>query len=183
MSNFEVTSEQYASEHMKFMGIAIDGDIDKFKSALLKKGYKLSDMNNIADPGQTFFEGIYENQKSNIIVAHDPDSKTVIGCSVVPDRVFSTKAEALNYLEKRKDAIVKEYGKAIVDLSGINTTTKVFVLGIRPSAYKEGTTGYLVGRVEFSISEEQIDAEGGKKTIFFPALTFSDIQNQNRYGM
>ncbi len=75
-----------AVEHMKFMGIPLDGTITQFQAKLAKKGvtHDVAGSKNLS-PGCRGFKGTFSGKKANIYVYYDTTSKVVYRAKAVID--------------------------------------------------------------------------------------------------
>ncbi len=90
------------AQHMTFMGIPINGNIDTFTAKLKGKGLKISKMNSSIGAGLRAFCGkYYGGYREPILVAYSPKSKTVFSVMVVFDGEF--------YYEDLKGNLSKKY--------------------------------------------------------------------------
>lgn len=88
-------------EHLTFMGIPIDGKINKFKRNLEKKGLRhYTTLNN-----HYIFKGSFAGDEANIFVMCDNKTKTVYGVGVTIDCVSHriAKEKYNNYVNDFKD--------------------------------------------------------------------------------
>lgn len=65
-------------EHMKFMGIDMNCDIDTFKEKLIQKGFQYENkLDDGKDASIFLIGGIFSGEKANLFVDYDRDSKLV----------------------------------------------------------------------------------------------------------
>jgi hypothetical protein len=75
--------QSYNNEHMKFMGIPLDGTINTFQSKLVAKGMTPNvSMNKILPIGGRAFDGYFAGYKATILVAYEKKTKVVYGAKV-----------------------------------------------------------------------------------------------------
>lgn len=86
------------SQHLKFMGIPIDGTINQFEQKLIAKGFKNErELNANIPMGQRAFSGIMAGYKVLIGVSYEPRSKTVYQIGVVFSRGSESTLDVLEY--------------------------------------------------------------------------------------
>ena len=72
-----------AQQHMKFMGIPLDGTIDNFAMKLKAKGVTYdAAKSKVAGQGCRIFNGMFMGQKAMISVLYNPKSKIVFSAAV-----------------------------------------------------------------------------------------------------
>lgn len=94
-----------AQQHMKFMGIPIDGTISEFQKKLETKGWKQNiEKSRKAEIGERWFDGIFFGENASMSVDYDPHTKVVYECS---SYIFTDK-EHINDLFKNILSGIKE---------------------------------------------------------------------------
>lgn len=69
------------AQHMKFMGIPLDGTIDSFQAKLAAKGIKPDKQYNATTPvGSRFFEGIFCGYQAEFYAYYNAKTKNVYRC-------------------------------------------------------------------------------------------------------
>ena len=63
------------AQHLKFMGIPIDGSINAFQTKLIRKGFRISDRSKYSPIGVRSFEGYFTNKKVEIVVFYNAKTK------------------------------------------------------------------------------------------------------------
>ena len=72
-----------AQQHMKFMGIPLDGTIDNFALKLKAKGVTYDTVKSkVAGPGCRIFNGMFMGEKATFVVFYNSKSKTVFSAVV-----------------------------------------------------------------------------------------------------
>lgn len=71
------------AQHIKFMGIPLDGTITNFTTKLQAKGITISPDNKKSDAGCRWFQGYFYGKDANIIVYYDADTKIVYRAKAV----------------------------------------------------------------------------------------------------
>lgn len=75
------------TNHIKFMGIPIDGTISTFEQKLISKGLKpIKDFNENSPSGDRYFNGVFAGYESVILVKYNPKTKIVYKVAVCIDR-------------------------------------------------------------------------------------------------
>lgn len=75
-----------SAQHMKFMGIPLDGTISSFTTKLQVKGVKISPYNKYASVGHRLFCGTFYGQKADIFVFYNPSTKIVYRAKALINR-------------------------------------------------------------------------------------------------
>lgn len=114
-----------AQEHMKFMGIPIDGDIEEFSAKLMEKEFTLKDdENNIfaEQAGIRYFDGCFFNTfPKNIIVGYDKRNDNCVwnvciefnvSSKVYNDKLFAELKKSLKEKYGTEKQVVKNGYKA-----------------------------------------------------------------------
>lgn len=110
-----VTVSAYA-EHFKFMGMPLDGHVDRFEKALLQKGFKpVPDEENAPT---RFYRGKFLSENNALVsVFPTPKSSTVYMAGVTFDNItFPGDTEAL--FNRLASAIEKKYEVSNKDVAG-----------------------------------------------------------------
>lgn len=71
------------AQHLKFMGIPIDGTITQFQQKLAAKGFTISPDNKHAGVGMRIFKGTFSGEKCNLYVYYNPTTKLVESTHVI----------------------------------------------------------------------------------------------------
>ena len=125
-----------AQQHMKFMGIPLDGTITTFTTKLQAKGVKISPNNSKSGAGCRWFVGSFFGQSAEIYVYYNPTTKIVYRAKAVieRDKFEQLKAEGviqdgmIPKLENAFDAIragVKQVIITKADAIGKNEGTTI----------------------------------------------------------
>ena len=115
-----------AQQHMKFMGIPLDGTIDNFAMKLKAKGitYDAAESKS-ADAGTRIFYGKFMGEKARFIVFYNYKSKIVFSAAVELNypTVESAHTPFVNLndqlQQKYPDATCKEYKRPDGDVDGL----------------------------------------------------------------
>ncbi len=101
-----------AQEHMKFMGIPLDGTIDNFALKLKAKGvtYDAARSKSLP-PGSKSYNGTFMGEKATFVVYFNTKSKVVFG--VMVDMPFSSTELAYTPFKNIAEQLLKKYPKAV----------------------------------------------------------------------
>ena len=86
---------QSESEHLKFMGIELDGTITEFQAKLLKKGVTIAPDSKLLPNGIRSFKGKFSGEEADIAVFYNPQDKTVYRAKVRIKRYGKDSIERL----------------------------------------------------------------------------------------
>ena len=80
-------AQSKSNQHLKFMGIPIDGSITNFQNKLIAKGFKYDKVGSQNIEGPTrIFKGQFAGESSQLFVYYDRDQKFVYSVGVCIDR-------------------------------------------------------------------------------------------------
>lgn len=103
-----------AQEHMKFMGIPLDGTIDNFALKLKAKGITYDAAKSRAmGPGGKFYNGTFMGEKATFMVFFNAKSRVVFGVSV--EMSYSSVELAFTPLKNIAEQLLKKYPKAVYE--------------------------------------------------------------------
>lgn len=145
-----ITMFSYA-QHLNFMGIPINGNINSFQTKIAQKGIKVSNRSKTAPAGVRIFEGYFANEKAEVIVFYNVKTKNVHHCRVAFDKVFETIDEVQTKLDYYKEILNQKYDGLTSDMidefkSNINYSIAV----VQPPIIEDAP---LLGFIELSIQE------------------------------
>ena len=86
---------QDSTEHLKFMGIELNGTIADFQKKLIAKGLTVSPQSKQYPAGMRSFDGTFSGEKAEIIVWFNPRSQEVYRAKAVIDRTGKDLVEQL----------------------------------------------------------------------------------------
>ena len=89
-------------EHLKFMGIQLNGTITDFQTKLLAKGLTVSPQSKQQPIGTRMFDGTFSGEKAQIIVWYNPRSKEVFRAKAIISRYGKDLVEQLKRSMERK---------------------------------------------------------------------------------
>lgn len=108
-------SSVFGQQHLKFMGIPLNGSINEFTSKLQRKGFTISPLNKYASVGTRILEGRFFDLLSDVRVFYVPTTKNVFSARAT--MYFSEKKTCTSIQEEIENIIeykyiyVKEAGK------------------------------------------------------------------------
>lgn len=99
------------TQHMKFMGIPLDGTISAFHQKLVAKGCKPNvEYNKIAPVGGRAFTGTFFGEKAKIFVYYNAKTKVVYRAKACIDR--SSEDDVIRKYNEVKSALEEKYPDA-----------------------------------------------------------------------
>jgi hypothetical protein len=110
---------QAQTEHLKFAGIPITGNIEQFQQQLLAKGFKQNTINKfeieeldgkLAPEGKRIYRGKFVNQKAKVKVFFDTKTKQVFRVQAYFTKLDENAAQVK--LEYYKGLLANKYGAA-----------------------------------------------------------------------
>ena len=103
-----------AQDHMKFMGIPLNGTIDNFTLKLKAKGVIYDAAKSKAlSPGSKFYNGLFMGEKATFVVFFNTKSKVVFG--VMVDLSYSSTELAYTPFKNIAEQLLKKYPKAVFE--------------------------------------------------------------------
>lgn len=160
---------QAQSEHLKFMGIPLDGKINDFQSQLLKKGCTLNEllMKYAKPKGCRHYDGSFAGNDAKIAVFFNEKTKKVYRAKAII-RAYSEEQVKQKYIEMKSMLMDKydiryrlrqEYGEALSDSLIGNfrwyfedkedkyESTSFMVIGVKPLE--------RIGEIDLFVSERE----------------------------
>lgn len=109
-----VSLSTYAQvEHMKFMGIPLDGNISAFQQKLKSKGVEYnSNLSSRSPAGVRAFKGVFSGEEANIYVYYNAKTKTVYRAKAVLTIVNESIAD--NKFDKFASMLKEKYLTGVV---------------------------------------------------------------------
>ena len=96
---------QESKEHLKFMGIELNGTIADFQTKLLAKGFTISPQSKLQPTGIRVFDGTFSGEDAQIVVWYNPRTKEVYRAKAVINRYGKDLVEQLQHnMERKLDA-------------------------------------------------------------------------------
>ena len=95
------------SQHLKFMGIPIDGNINRFSAKMSAKGFSISPINRYTGPGQRVMRGTFFDQPAEIWINYNISTKIVYSVRV---QFFSEDSDVCgSFMKEIKKVIEDKY--------------------------------------------------------------------------
>lgn len=105
-----------AQQHLKFMGIPLDGTVDNFALKLKAKGIKYDVVKSKAmSPGCKLYNGTFMGEKTTFMVFFNAKSRVVFGVSV--ELSYSSVELAFTPFKNISEQLLKKYPKAVFKAS------------------------------------------------------------------
>lgn len=145
-----ITMVTYA-QHLKFMGIPINGNINAFQTRIAQKGIKVSYRNKTAPAGVRIFEGYFSNEKADIIVFYNVKTKNIYQCRVAFEKVFETIDAAQTKYDYYKVQLNQKYDGLTSDMIDEMKSDTSFSIAVIQPPVREGAL--LLGYIELCIRE------------------------------
>ncbi len=139
------------AQHLKFMGIPIDGSINAFQTKLIRKGFRISDRSKYSPIGVRSFEGYFTNKKVEIVVFYNAKTKDVYQCRVALDNVYKTMSEVQSDFDYYKNLLSRKYDGLTSDMIDDLKEDNRFSIAVVQQPIREGAP--LLGFIELSIQE------------------------------
>lgn len=98
---------QAQTEHMKFMGIPLDGSIEQFTTKLLNKGMTKDLAHSKASEGKRVFYGAFFDKSATIVVRYDQRTLTVYAAKAYIE--FVSREQADEFFASIKSSIRNKY--------------------------------------------------------------------------
>lgn len=96
-------------EHLKFMGIPLDGKIKAFHSQLINKGCKLDPLTGTLSDNFRSYNGLFAGESAQIIISFEPKSKIVYS-GLAAIKKYSESTTISSY-EEMKSLIISKYSE------------------------------------------------------------------------
>lgn len=149
-TTFCLLSLSAQTQHLKFMGIPLDGTINNFQAKLAQKGFTPDVATNrvIKEPVRSFQNGTFAGEDACIYVYYNAKTKIVYRAKAVIE--CNDKSHVKRLFSKFRDSIGDKY-----------TLRSAFVTG-EQDGYANGsyliynTSDILVGRIDLYISDSNI---------------------------
>lgn len=96
------------NEHLKFLGIPLDGSISQFESKLINKGFTKAD--NFGSKELRVYDGTFIGKKAKIVIYYDANTKIVHAGKAYFDDLSESVAK--DRLKELKDLLLQKYPNA-----------------------------------------------------------------------
>lgn len=100
---------QAQTEHLKFMGIPLDGNINAFDKELKKKGFELDPYSGKMLDGTYIYNGVFSGETAQILVFYDNRTKNVYQAAVIIK--CYTKTIAVRKYQDIRDMLEEKYSQ------------------------------------------------------------------------
>jgi len=101
------------SQHLKFMGIPLNGTISAFHQKLVAKGYKPDvEVNKRSRPGSRYFKGTFFGSEAVVYVYYNPKTKIVYRAKAVLK--YTSEGIMQSVYQELKVALGEKYSGALV---------------------------------------------------------------------
>lgn len=97
-----IAQAQEQKEHLKFMGIELNGSISDFQTKLQTKGLTVSPQSKQQPTGIRVFDGTFSGEDAQIVVWYNPRTKEVYRAKAVISRYGKDLVEQLMHSMERK---------------------------------------------------------------------------------
>ena len=97
-----IAQAQEPKEHLKFMGIELNGTIVDFQTKLLAKGLTVSPQSKQQPTGVRVFDGTFSGEDAQIVVWYNPRTKDVYRAKAIISRYGKDLVEQLQRSMERK---------------------------------------------------------------------------------
>lgn len=155
-----------AQQHMKFMGIPIDGNINNFTTKLKAKGATISPNNKYAGKGLRIFDGEFYDRPCEFAVRYNKKTGTVY--EVLTIIKSDTRHYLENLMEEIKNVIEDKY-VVYMEEGKTNGGDDIDIYRIYPT---DDEPSYSYGLIYLGISQED-----DYPNDYALNITYSDIAN------
>ena len=131
---FVILSAQAQSEHLKFMGIPLDGKISAFNKELQKKGFTLDEFAGKRLDGTYIYNGIFAGERAQVFVSYDDKTKIVYQAAVVIKSY--SKELVISKYEDMRDMLEEKYSQ--------DSFTKMVILPCKSLVFRLGIMNVVV---------------------------------------
>ena len=149
VSSFWALSSMAQIEHMRFMGIPLDGKISVFQKELKKKGFEKNELTKYLSPkmlsGTRIYKGIFADEIVDLIVYFDKDTKIVNRARVIID-CFSIE-QVNEKFDKFVYNLKEKYDNSFID-DNLKDSMDKFGIGV-PNSNRTRFVGYIFLEKDF----------------------------------
>lgn len=162
-----------AKDHLKFMGIPLNGTLSSFQAKLLKKGLRINKSTKLL-PGVRAYTGIFTGKKADFYVYYDTKSLKVFGARVFFKEEYTSYSSALSHFNYFKNELEYKYDFKItsnfIDGEGVKQSHEMSIY-VPVSAY--GYVAHLIqGCIFLTIRETRYYGD-----YYSIAIDYYDYQN------
>lgn len=138
---------QAQTEHMKFMGIPLNGTITQFQAKLIAKGFKFdAQLNKTIIAGCRAFKGVFSEDNADIYVYFNTKTKVVYRAKAVIECMNIKKGE--EKLELYKSLLKKKYPNGYVSEQEHNNHPSLTI-------YLDKKNGEMLGVIDLYITDSE----------------------------
>lgn len=144
------------AQHMKFMGIPLNGTISEFTAKMKAKGAIISPGNSVSGPGCRYFNGTFFGEKANFYVYYNPSTKIVYRAKAVITSTYFDYVKNIydeikrviqnKYQEKHREGTFEGYVHVHYDID----------LGTK-GIFSDGTIALYFGEINLHKNEKGYD--------------------------
>lgn len=158
-----------SAQHLKFMGIPIDGNVNAFASKLNAKGFSVSPLNRQAGAGLRIMAGRFFDQPAQLWINYTPATKMVYSVRVV----FWSDSENVckSFMQELEESIKDKYDYEYEDGKTMG--------GTPINIYNIYTNDIYVGQIYVGVSEHK-DLVYGYHDGYDLSLTYQDYINYSK---
>lgn len=103
-----LSAQSSSSQHLKFMGIPINGSITNFQNKLIAKGFKYDQAISKAVEGSTrFYNGQFAGETAQLLVYYDRDQKFVYRVKAVIQR--NSENQIISMMNMYRNQLIEKY--------------------------------------------------------------------------
>jgi len=104
------TSVKYVSEHIKFMGIPMDGSFDDFRDKIIAKGFRFEMIN---DNNLTILSGYFANHRADVLLQPNRDDEIYRVQLIFSDggQYFTSWKDISRLYFELKELLISKYGE------------------------------------------------------------------------
>lgn len=144
--SFLCFTQAFSEEHLKFLGLPIDGTVNKYAANLISKGFRISQKNKYASKGLRVMEGPFLDNTEEFGLHYDHDTQKMWNVTFV--RSCFTEEETKELYDKLESLIREKHFEATyktdIDKSYIYSSSFKSDLGIISLGIKEYDFMYRV---------------------------------------
>ena len=137
-------------EHLSFIGIPINGDINTFQSKISSKGFRpYKELNQLVPNGIRAFRGDFAGEPANVIVFYNPQTKIVYK---VRAAINKEDEASKNRLVVRFENAIKNNHNSPIEFENSNSFAKqtIFAILTKSKDYLTGTINLFSNNESFN---------------------------------
>lgn len=184
------SSVKYTAEHVKFMGIPMEGPFDDFRDKVIAKGFRFDMINDL---GYTILEGTFAGHHASILMLPNRNNEIYRIQLILADgnQYFTSWKRISNLYYELKNLLISKYGdpeECTEEFKGKRPTTdKDRILAVANEncnyhclwgLYGKGT--YESNHMTFNLAESRIGSIGLHIAEQVVRLTYIDLQQETK---